>query len=151
MQIVEECNPPFPYEIRFDWHTSKTDFVHIQTAGHVAGIAYYDKESFWSAHSTFGVWFSFRGVIVFDTPFIGKSPELPLPVLTAEEKEEIKKFTEQAQSEGWTNYSTLLKIRNVCQTGQDYRYTGSLLDYFYPISTTKQQIIERIRNKEINE
>jgi hypothetical protein len=108
-------------------------------------VAYYDQDTWWCAHKKFGLWFALRGVVTFELPFVpGSEPALPEPIITQEEKEEIKRWTEQAMQEGWTNFDTMLKIRNACATGYEHRYEGLLLDYFYPINTTRQVILEKI-------
>jgi hypothetical protein len=42
-EVIDQVNPPYKYEIRYDHHTPRTgDFVHIQTAAHVAGSYRYE-------------------------------------------------------------------------------------------------------------
>eukprot|EP01129_Flabellula_baltica_P001757 TRINITY_DN1167_c0_g2_i1.p1 TRINITY_DN1167_c0_g2~~TRINITY_DN1167_c0_g2_i1.p1 ORF type:complete len:234 (-),score=40.56 TRINITY_DN1167_c0_g2_i1:110-811(-) len=123
-------------------------FAHIQTAGHVAGVAYYDKESYWSVHPEYGMWFIYKAVVIF--PNISYSDcydiprEIPDPVLTEQEKTQIVTLTKKAMNESWTNIGTLLEIRDVCEVGREWRYDGLMLDYFYPVGTTKAQVLEKI-------
>jgi len=85
-EILSKLN----YYIRYDWDVPKTgNYVHVQTAGHVAGVAFYDQQSMWSVHPKYGVWFVFRFVIVFNEEYIGPEPEIPKPVLTEEEKKRL--------------------------------------------------------------
>ena len=110
------------------------------------GIAYYDQESKWCAHREYGLWFSLRAVVIFDLPFIGEPAPSPEPVLTAEDKEEIRKWTAVAQDEGWQNCQTLLNIRRSCQAGKQFEYHGHLLEYFYPVSSSRRDVLLRIFN-----
>jgi len=95
-----------PYDVRYDWHTPSTGkYVHIQTVGHVAGIAFYDKETTWSAHSKFGLWFVFRAVVVLDVDYVGPDISTPEPVITPLEKERIKTLTQKAIAESTFSFS----------------------------------------------
>jgi len=133
------------YEVRHDYHAPSTGkYIHIQTAGHVAGVAYYDKETMWSVHPEYGTWFVYRGVVIIGCDFGGDIPKRPGPVLAEDEKQLIVAFTKKAGEEGWKNAQTLLDIRRACKTGQSWQYEGTLLDYFYPIHRTKQEVLEAI-------
>jgi len=135
-----------PYDVRYDWHTPRTgNYVHIQSVGHVAGIAFYDKETMWSAHSTFGLWFVFRAVIVLDVDYVGPDISAPEPVITPIENERMKILTQKAIAEGWKNVDTLLQIRLSCERGRsEWQYEGTMLDYFYPIGTTKPEVLYKL-------
>uniref|UniRef100_A0A6B2LG05 Cyanocobalamin reductase (cyanide-eliminating) n=1 Tax=Arcella intermedia TaxID=1963864 RepID=A0A6B2LG05_9EUKA len=137
------------YDLRFyDSPPKSGKFVHVQTAGHVAGFAYYDGDTFWSASGKYGVWFVYRAVLVVNMNFgeLGvPEPVLPLPVLSEKEKMEIERLTKLAEETFWQDSSILLQIRDVCEVGKlEWRYSGSLLDYFYPIQTTKTQVLHSI-------
>jgi len=137
------------YDLRFDTDTPASGhYVHVQTAGHVAGVAYYDQDTMWSASTEFGVWFVFRAVITLSVPFSSiTSPIIsPVPIFTTETKKEMKELTQQAMSEQWSDPATLLAIREVCLIGKEkYRYSGLMLDYFYPVNTSRMAVIQRIR------
>lgn len=92
----------------------------------------------------YGLWFVFRAVVVFDVEWSGPDPGEPVPVLSKETQEKIKQLTARATKEGWKNVSTLLEIRDSCPVGRDHRYEGDMLDYFYPISAPRQEVINRI-------
>jgi len=145
-KVLEKVMVGRKYDVRYDWYTPATGkYAHIQTIGHVAGVAFYDKETMWSGHSTFGLWFVFRAVVVLDADYTGPDPTVPRPILTPQEKETILNLTKQAVSEGWSNSATLLQIRLTCEHGKSqWQYEGSMLDYFYPIGTTRTQVLERI-------
>ncbi len=110
----------------------------------------YDTETMWSAHPTYGLWFVFRAVVVFDIAFVGPDPPYPVSVLTTEEKDNIKKLTLQAVEEGWRNPATLLAIRNTCAVGKEggWNYEGDMLKYFYPIGTSRQDVIDHLLKEE---
>lgn len=135
-------------EVRYDWSTPRSGkFVHVQTAGHLAGFAFYDQDVFWSCHPEYGLWFVYRAVITFDVDWAGPSPFLPKPVFDDLTKTEIKKWTEIANSEQWQVRATRLKIRDSCPIGKDkYRYFGDCLSFFFPIAETTSDVIARIRS-----
>jgi len=134
-------------EVRYDWNTPRSGlFVHVQTAGHLAGFAFYDQEVGWSCHPTFGLWFVYRAVIIFDADWMGPSPTLPEPVFDEQTKQEMKKWTEVANSERWQVRSTRLKLRDACPIGKDqYRYHGDCLSFFFPIEESSAEVIARVR------
>eukprot|EP01122_Echinamoeba_exundans_P007019 TRINITY_DN2078_c0_g1_i8.p1 TRINITY_DN2078_c0_g1~~TRINITY_DN2078_c0_g1_i8.p1 ORF type:complete len:296 (-),score=6.78 TRINITY_DN2078_c0_g1_i8:999-1886(-) len=77
--------PGLQYEIRYDWDRPATGrFVHVQTAGHLAGVAFYDQECMWSCHPEFGLWFVYRAAVVFSVEIDGFVPSVPRQVLTPE-------------------------------------------------------------------
>eukprot|EP01120_Amphizonella_sp_Union-15-10_P002486 TRINITY_DN1272_c0_g1_i1.p1 TRINITY_DN1272_c0_g1~~TRINITY_DN1272_c0_g1_i1.p1 ORF type:complete len:236 (+),score=36.78 TRINITY_DN1272_c0_g1_i1:82-789(+) len=137
---------------RFYWSWSlprNVDYVHVQTAGHVAGIAYYDREVLWSVSPTWGTWFVFRSVVVLDLPWNSDFPEkIAIPVLTEEEKQQMLKLTEIAKNEGWTNSDTLLKVRDVCKVGREHRYDLEQLSYFYSSTEARRAFLEKIISRQ---
>jgi len=61
-----DCVRVQPYELRFDTNTPASGrFVHLQTAGHLAGFAFYDREVMWSVHREYGLWFVYRAALIF--------------------------------------------------------------------------------------
>jgi hypothetical protein len=140
-------------EIRYDWSTPRSGkFVHVQTAGHLAGFAYYDQDVFWSCHPEYGLWFVYRAVIVWDVDWAGPSPTPPKSVFDEHTKAEMKKWTEIANSEQWQVRATRLKLRDSCPIGKDkYRYEGDCLSFFFPITETSLDVINRIRSKTTTE
>jgi len=134
------------HEARYDWNPPRSGkFVHIQTAGHVAGFAFYDQAALWSCHKDYGLWFAYRAVVVFDIEYAGANPEPPKPILEVAEIEAIKRLTAKADSEQWQNRKTRLDIRDCCKSGSQWRYSGDCLDYFFPINTTTQAVLKKIR------
>lgn len=138
-----------PYEVRYDWNTPRSGlFVHVQTAGHLAGFAFYDKDVQWSCHPTYGLWFVYRAVITFDLDWSGPPPPQPTPVLDEETKKQMRVWTEVANSEKWQVRSTRLKLRDSCPIGKDrFRYDGDCLSFFFPIHETPGDVIDRIRSR----
>lgn len=137
------------HEVRYDWNAPRSGrFVHVQTAGHLAGFAFYDQDVFWSCHPMFGLWFVYRAVIIFDIDWQGPSPPPAKPVLDDVAKAEMRKWTEVANSEQWQVRATRLKLRDSCPIGKDlYRYYGDCLSFFFPIAETPADVIARIRAK----
>lgn len=74
-------------------------------------------------------------------------PPITEPLWSPEEKERIAQLTRLAVDQCWADVSTLLKIRTESTVGKDWQYTGLLLDYFYPIGTTRQEVLARIRQQ----
>jgi hypothetical protein len=61
-------------------------------------------------------------------------------------EQEIQKWTEVANTERWQRFETRLALRDSCPIGRDtYRYSGDLLNYFFPIENSREEIIEKIR------
>jgi len=100
-------------------------------------------------HPKYGTWFVYRAVVVFDLAFpsnlIVKSlPELKFPDAV---QQKIKVLTDQAKDENWVNVETLLKIRQTTNEGLEAdtsacTYQDDLLDYFYPVTRTRTQVLE---------
>jgi len=137
----------YQHDIRYDWNSpSSGKYVHIQTCGHFAGVAHYDQDIMWSVHPTYGLWFVFRCAVVFKLNYQGVSPTLaPSNLFTQEIKDEMKKWTNVAIEEGWSNLETRLKIRDSCPIGRDqYKYQGDMFDYFYPIKRSAKSVLETI-------
>eukprot|EP01118_Nematostelium_gracile_P001944 TRINITY_DN1200_c0_g1_i3.p1 TRINITY_DN1200_c0_g1~~TRINITY_DN1200_c0_g1_i3.p1 ORF type:complete len:239 (+),score=53.75 TRINITY_DN1200_c0_g1_i3:25-741(+) len=143
------------YELRCDHDTPASGrYVHLQTAGHLAGNSSFDKEIFWSIHPKYGLWFSYRAILVFQLELQLEPNIITTPLMTVEEKEIIVKLTEKAKSENWRNISTRLAIRNSCSRGMEYRFTDDMLEYFYPIHRNRSQILRDAiekKNKKGNE
>lgn len=59
--------------------------AHMQTAGHVAGVAEYEKNSYWSIHPVYGTWFVYRAVVVLDIDHPTLSPPSVVSGLLSEE------------------------------------------------------------------
>jgi len=134
------------YEIRYDYYVPATGlFVHLQTAAHCSGTGYFDHETMWSIHPTFGLWHMLKAVLIFDADFEGSSPPLLLNPLSPLVKEEMKRLTAVATSESWKNIVTRLAIRDACDFGKEWRYEQDMLDYFYPITRLSSQVIVDIR------
>ncbi|EAL69995.1 hypothetical protein DDB_G0274205 [Dictyostelium discoideum AX4] len=137
---------PYEFEIRYDFNSpSSGKYVHIQTCGHFAGVASYDKDVMWSIHPTYGLWFVFRSCIIIKINYQGDSPNLPpTNLLTQFEKDEMKRFTQIAIDEGWINLETRLKIRDACPIGREFRYEGNMFDYFYPLKRSSKSVLESL-------
>lgn len=72
------------------------------------------------------------------------SPKIPHKMdFSVEAREKIRALTDKAKAESWSNVNTLLEIRTWSNTPtqNQYQYEGDLLDYFYPISRTRQQVL----------
>lgn len=139
-------------DVRYDWSTPRSgQFVHVQTAGHLAGFAFYDKDVGWSCHSEYGLWFVYRAVITFDADWVGPVPKLPEPVFDEQMKQEMEKWTEVANSEKWQVRATRLKLRDSCPIGKDqYRYDGDCLSFFFPIHESSADVISRVRQPKLD-
>jgi hypothetical protein len=69
-RISTLCLSSIKHEIRYDWNTPQEGkFIHVQSAGHFAGVAHYDREVMWSIHPLYGAWFVYRAVVILDVPF----------------------------------------------------------------------------------
>lgn len=93
----------------------------------------------------YGTWFVYRAVIIFErafpSDFILKPPNFIR--FTSEQLDELRKLTEVARNENWGNVKTLLAIRERSNFPEaaPWRYEGDLLEYFYPISRTRTQVL----------
>eukprot|EP01133_Synstelium_polycarpum_P009270 gene9270-10872_t len=134
------------HQVRYDWNSvASGKYVHIQTAGHFAGIAYYDRDVMWSIHPEFGLWFVYRAIVIFDTPFTAPRPAMLPSLFDQQTKDEMLKWTNVAIDEGWCNLETRLKIRECCPLGRDnYMYQGDMFDYFYPIKRSAKSVLQGI-------
>ena len=134
-------------DVRYDWNTPRSgQFVHVQTAGHVAGFAHYDQDVGWSCHPEYGLWFVYRAVITFEADWAGPAPGITEPVFDEQTKQEMKKWTDVANSERWQIRATRLKLRDSCPIGKaKYRYEGDCLSFFFPIDESSADVIARVR------
>ena len=87
----------------------------------------------------------YRAVVVFDVPYPSTLPLAYPKIVTLSQSfySELKGLTDKAKEENWANVATLLKIRQ-CSNGEpkpEWEYTGDLLDYFYPISRSREQVL----------
>eukprot|EP00300_Choanocystis_sp_HF-7_P016844 c19550_g1_i4.p1 GENE.c19550_g1_i4~~c19550_g1_i4.p1 ORF type:complete len:294 (+),score=65.90 c19550_g1_i4:346-1227(+) len=107
-------------------------FCHMQTAAHFAGVAHYDRDVMWCVSPRYGVWCTFRVVVVFR---ISIPPELLAPLVPPQfsesEKSRIYHLTRRAQEEEWSNIQTLLDIREVCSVGLEHKYSEEQIEYHY--------------------
>ena len=88
----------------------------------------------------YGLWFVFKAVVVFrDIAYDGPSRlgDRLEPVFTEDEADKMKFLTQKAMDEGWSDHRTLLEIRDCCKIGRRHRYRSPMIDYFYPILSTK--------------
>jgi len=136
----------FSVEIRFDCYDLRSGkFVHLQTAAHCSGAGFFDIDTMWNVHPTFGLWHMLKAVLIFDIDFSGPAPVLqPNNLLTSSVKENMQALTAVATSENWRNISTRLAIRDACDRGREWRYDQDMLDYFYPIHRSSAQVIKDI-------
>lgn len=134
-------------DVRYDYYFPPDPrFIHVQTAAHVAGIAFYDRDVMWSVSDVYGLWCVFRSVVIFpDMRWVGPFPSELSSLITEAERLEIKRLTGVASAERWQNPATLLRIRDVVTVGKAHRYQGDQLDFFYPIRCTKQQVLMRAK------
>lgn len=92
-------------------------------------------------------YYHYRGVIIINTEHKLQHIEEPKSVLAEEIKDEIQKWSLIAKEERWQNFETRLKIRDACPIGKEkWRYSGDMLDYFFPLNTTKEEVIKRIKS-----
>ena len=75
---AEAAEPPLQTEARFSHNMGPSEFVHMQLAASVAGLAFKDPASMLSIHPTFGPWLSLRSVVVLDVD--GSTIADPTPV-----------------------------------------------------------------------
>lgn len=122
------------------------------------GFAFYDETIKWSCHPEYGLWFSYRYVVLFglneilnhlyrgtlilDIDFDDEIPS-PIPVFTHDIKNEMIKYFNIANEERWQNIQTRLDLRDACPIGKDkWRYSGDMLDYFFPIHRPKEEVLK---------
>jgi len=147
MDSIQLKYDPLTFEVRMSSDLPITGrYIHIQTASHVSGATFYDQETFWSIHPVYGTWFVLRAAIIFDLDFSGiQCTPISDSPLQQKEKEKMIQLTKIAMDQSWSDISTLLEIRSVCSIGQDWKYSGLLLDYFYPIGKTREGILDELR------
>lgn len=156
-ELVRNFRPQFEVDViqDYDMHPDRRPKVLVQTAGHVAGAAYYyqrehldkvadpwdeSKKIFGvSVHPNFGGWFAFRGVLIFKG-LTGPSTLVQTPppdcVPTLEMKVELlRRFNECW--EDWT-------YRDVCGSPIQEIYSDKQKLYFGTLPKDRTSIIEQI-------
>jgi len=116
--------------VRIYFGSNPAEQCHLQTAGHLAGIACYEPSILRSVHSTFGLWFSFRAVVVFKNQIgLDSLPITPPAILTEETKLAMKAFAENNPADWWRNASLDRQYRNLVKCGTDVEYSEEQLGY----------------------
>ena len=149
-RVLAESFPAEHTEARYDWYfPPHPKFVHVQTAAHLAGVAHYDQQVMWLVHPVFGLWCVIRAVVIFpEVRWSGPQPAAVPSLLTDAERTEIARLSQVASGESWQNPATMLMIRDAVARGREHRYTGDQLDYFYPITHTKRQVLARAKARQ---
>ncbi|KAJ3223580.1 hypothetical protein HDU78_011262 [Chytriomyces hyalinus] len=126
---------------------SKDDkFVHFQRLAHDVGVAFFNRTVFLCVHPTFGPWFAFRAVIVFDMDFdsdwvadlqLYNSPiPDPYPECSTQVQEWMDKFYAAAKeysNRQHENHKYLIGARDAATRPEQlqYRYGPEQLRYHY--------------------
>ncbi|KAK6188048.1 hypothetical protein SNE40_004315 [Patella caerulea] len=137
----------------FELHHTRRPKVLVQTAGHVAGAAYYYQASDvknvpWdksqkifgvSVHPKYGGWFALRGVIIFKNVkcvnLEKKSPPDCVPT------DELKIELLNRYNFQWQDWS----FRDIVPS--DKKYCEEQKKYFATLPKDRQELIEQIKNK----
>ena len=135
-QIVEAtASWKQPYIIRYG-HSREPHPVAMQRLGAAIGFAAVSA-SHLSVHPTYGPWFSFRAVIMIDTP----GPSQPPPPATLPcncSQQCAQKFSEAMAQTATANahsirahWKSWIAVRDACPTGTNYRFCDTQLAYHY--------------------
>ncbi|EFA81045.1 hypothetical protein PPL_05881 [Heterostelium album PN500] len=109
------------YDVRYDWNSVQSGkYAHMQTAGHFAGVAYYDRDVMWSIHPVYGLWKWCVG------------PTSPSTKVGATWRH-ASKFGESCPL-----------------GRDKYKYEGDMFDFFYPIARTSRSVLESIMQNKLN-
>jgi len=152
----QSCKRLFPrWEIEaiqdFELYPTRRPKVLVQTAGHVAGAAYYyqrsdvpspdpwtDKQKIFgvSVHPKYGGWFALRGILIFkDLLAPGLQPNEPVDCVQTREKriELLEKF-----NFNWQDWS----YRDVFEGDVEERYSKQQKLYFATEPSKRFELIE---------
>ncbi|XP_002732271.1 cyanocobalamin reductase / alkylcobalamin dealkylase-like [Saccoglossus kowalevskii] len=151
-QKVKEAFPDHDIEVihDYDLHANRRPKILVQTAGHVAGAAYYyqrkdvkndpwekDQKIFGvSVHPLFGGWFGFRGVIIFkDIQKIELEKKEPVDCIQGDELriQVLEKFTYH-----WADNS----FRDIIPVVE--KYSDEQKVYFNTLPAERRKLLESL-------
>eukprot|EP00729_Bicosta_minor_P014891 gene14891-1059_t len=137
---AEAAEPPLQTEVRFSHNMGPSEFVHMQLAASVAGLAFKDPASMLSIHPTFGPWLSLRSVVVLDvdgstiadpTPVKHPRPDV-IPKVEARLAELLA--PPPAPRPVWTDWLGLRDLVGDFEPATEHRYGEDMLEYHYSYS-----------------
>lgn len=143
-RVLAQCAPGEQADVVFAFETIETNgrCCSVHTAGHVAGLAWYDAEyTQRSIHPTYGPWFGYRAVITLPGRRWSKSlpgsadGTLRCPCETAElekvsalQAEVMAKWGTVSERESWDG---LIAVTSAFTVGAEYRYDPPQLRFHY--------------------
>ncbi|VDP72624.1 unnamed protein product [Echinostoma caproni] len=151
-KTVDSCRFIPDYNVR---SVSRLPLVHVQSAGHVSGAAYYHRVNIkikelnttigCSLHPKYGGWFGFRGVILFPNL---RYPQLPRPVTRSSLPPGIPPFDTDALRTLVTEYREHWRENRWRSTGLDefteLRYSTTACSFFNTPPALRAQWVERL-------
>jgi hypothetical protein len=117
------------YDVYFDWNSKRP--CHIQTAGHLAGLAHYHKSVIWSVHPVYGIWFAFRAVVVFANVTYPAGLPIPseVPAYLTEDMIQGMHAIRDEFPNWWKDLVMARRYRNLVKAGEDIEYSDEQLGY----------------------
>ena len=156
-ELIGNFRPQFEVDViqDYDMHPDRRPKVLVQTAGHIAGAAYYyqrhhvdkavdpwdeSKKIFGvSVHPKFGGWFAFRGVLIFKG-LTAPSTLVQTPPPDCVPTPEMKIDLLHRFNECWQDWT----YRDVCGNPAQEVYSDKQKLYFGTLPKERRSIIEQI-------
>jgi hypothetical protein len=125
-KLVKQEFSQIKYFVKFSHDVENNEIVSMQKACHVSGLAFNEENIGLCIHPIYGPWFALRAVIVFDL-------DAPSEVETIKEfpgsEMDLKNMKIEMKKAMVTG--NWLNVRNVCQLGNEYKYSQEQIDYHY--------------------
>jgi len=145
-RLLDLVAPDEEAKIVFAFETIETTgrCCSVHTAGHVAGLAYYDAaHTMRSIHPVYGPWFGYRAVITFPKRLwskalpggggVGKElaspcPETELMEVSNVQTDVLGKWGAVSEAESWAG---LLRVTDTFKIGAEHRYSEPQARFHY--------------------
>ncbi|KAG8464119.1 hypothetical protein KFE25_000287 [Diacronema lutheri] len=143
-RVLAQCAPGEEAEIVFAFETVEANgrCCSVHTAGHVAGLAWYDAENTQrSLHPVYGPWFGYRAVITLPSRAWAKSlpgsadgslrcpcERAELQKVAAMQAEVMAKWGTVSERESWDG---LVAVASAFTVGAEFRYSPAQLRFHY--------------------
>jgi len=133
---LEECNLEQTQQcLRFS-HGKGTEFVHIQLATTISGLAYFNPICHLNIHPEYGPWSSLRGLLVFDLPVeaaqdMRSTLSNPYPEGDAKLQKTFNEIIAPGYKADWKDWLRLRDVAGEFSPATKHRFSEQQLRYHY--------------------
>jgi hypothetical protein len=135
---VSSCVPEIRSETRFS-HSVGSEFVHMQLACEVSGLAKLEPSVMLNIHAKYGPWISLRGVTCFDLEIVDCDPLVAASDdLNGDQrrvysglKAHMEKICAPGYTAGWEDWLEARDIVGNFEPASSYRFDDDMIRYHY--------------------